>query len=274
MTSNHIISPPETGGVRGGLSKSILLALMVLSLISASAQTSTHMLGLGPSRILDTYLTPEHFSGTGYTYLYIRDSRKSDSIENRRWTTTIQQQVDFSSTDDRSGNASNLEGTYNLYWVRYYNLRPVSNLRLQVGASANACLGFIYDMTSSNNPAQARAAINLMPSATAAYDFSFLRQRFTASYELQLPLIGLMFSPNYGQSYYEIFARGNYDHNIVPTTLVSAPDFRQRLSLNWHYSPRYSLSLACLGNYQQSKVNHLKSHVYAHRIMLGITRRL
>jgi hypothetical protein len=230
------------------------------------------MVGVGQSKILDTYLTPEHFSGTGFTYLYIKNTAPTDTL--RRWTTTIEHEVDFSKTKDRSGNFSNLEATYNLYLARYYNLQPINHLRLQVGGVANACLGGIYNMTTSNNPAQARASINIMPSATAAYDFNIGSQSFSARYELNLPLIGIMFSPNYGQSYYEIFCQGNYDHNIVPTTFISAPTFRQIISVDWHFSPRMSLSLGYLGNYQQSKVNNLKSHIYAHRIMIGLTRSL
>ena len=252
------------------LSKIILC--LAFAATTAKAQTTTHMLGIGQSKILDTYLTPEHFSGTGYTYLYIKDTTPTDTL--RRWTTTIEHEVDFSKTKDRSGNASNLEVSYNLYWARYYNLQPISNLRLQVGAAANASLGGIYNMISSNNPAQAHASINIMPSATASYDFRIGSQNFSARYELNLPLIGVMFSPNYGQSYYEIFCQGNYDHNIVPTTFISAPTFRQTASVDWHFSKRMSLRLGYLGNYQQSNVNNLKSHIYAHRIMIGITRSL
>lgn len=230
------------------------------------------MLGIGPSRILDTYLTPEKFSGPGLTYLSIREQNDTS----RHWTTTLEHEIDFSKTEDRSGNASDLEGTYNIYLARYYNLRPnIKGLHLQVGAAANANLGFVYNLTSSNNPAQARAAFNIMPSATATYDFTlFNGQRFSARYELNLPLVGLMFSPNYGQSYYEIFSRGNYDHNIVPTTFISAPTIRQQASIQWHYSHRWALRLAYLGNYQQAAVNSLKYHTYTHRFLIGLTRTL
>ena len=230
------------------------------------------MLGLGPSNVLDTYLTPEKFRGTGYTYLYIRDNAPADTL--RRWTTTIEHEVDFSKTKDRSENSTNLEATYNLYWARYFNLQPINHLRLQVGAAANVCLGGIYDLTSSNNPGQVRAALNIMPSATVGYNFSICNQRFSARYELNLPLVGVMFSPNYGQSYYEIFSQGNYDHNIVPTTFVSAPTFRQIASIDWHFSQRLSLRLAYLGNYQQSQVNNLKNHIYTNRFLIGLTRSL
>ena len=244
-----------------------------MNIAAAKAQTSSHMLGLGPSRLLDTYITPEKFSGTGYTFLYIRDNARTDSLR-KRWSTSIEHEIDFSNTKDRSGNISLLEGTYNFYLARYYNLRPMNNLRLQLGAAANTRLGFIYNLTSSNNPAQAKGAINIMPSATAAYDFNISRQRFTARYELQLPLVGVIFSPNYGQSYYEIFARGNYDRNIVLTTFISAPTFRQVASIDWYYSRKWALRLAYLGNYQQAQVNNLKQHAYTHRFLIGLTRSL
>ena len=250
----------------------ITLFFLLFSLLAAKAQTSSHMIGVGPSKVLDTYLTPEKYSGTGFTYLYIKDNAHTDTL--RRWTTTIEHELDFSKTRHRNSSASDLEGTYNLYLARYYNLRPANNLRLQVGAAANACIGGIYNLTSSNNPGQARAAINIMPSATAAYHFSIRQQHFTAHYELNLPLVGVMFSPNFGQSYYEIFNLGNYDHNIVPTTFISAPTFRQIAAIDWHYSKRWALRLAYLGNYQQSQVNNLKQHVYTHRFLIGLTRSL
>ena len=195
-----------------------ILCVLCFAATAANAQNKSHMIGLGPTKVLDTYLTPENFSGTGITYMYIKEQRDTT----RRWSNTYEHEVDLSNTHDRSHNINDLEITYNLYWARYYNFRPVLNgLKLQAGVAANLCAGAIYNMTSSNNPAQARAALNIMPSATATYGFHISRHRFTARYELNLPLVGVMFSPNYGQSYYEIFSRGNYDHNIVPTTFVS-----------------------------------------------------
>lgn len=248
----------------------IVLMLLLAVALATRAQTVTQMLGIGPSRILDTYLTQEHFSGAGFTYLYIKEQQKPETP----WSTIIEHEFDFSTTEDRSGNASMLEGNYNIYWGRFHQWLISDKLRLQAGGVANADLGFVYNMISSNNPAQARASVNIMPSGIANYAFHLWQQQFNLRYELALPLVGVMFSPNYGQSYYEIFSRGNYDHNIIPTTFISAPTFRQLLTIEWHTGKKWNLRMGYLGNYQQAQVNNLKQHIYTHRVMLGISRSL
>ena len=246
-----------------------LIGLLLVASVEATAQS--HLFGAGPSRILDTYLTPEHFSGKGLTYLYIRERQKPES----RWSTLMEHEADLSTASDRSESISMLEGSYNFYWGMHYNWRMLDNkLHLQAGGVANANLGVLYGMLASNNPVQARASLNIMPSGIATYDLHIGRARFSLRYEVALPLVGIMFSPNYGQSYYEIFARGNYDHNIVPTTFISAPTIRQLFSIDWHTGKKWDLRVGYLGNYQQAQVNNLKQHVYTHRVLIGIARSL
>ena len=247
----------------------LLILLLTLTPLSAVAQksTSANIIGVGSSRILDTYINQEKYSGIGFTYLYIKERARSE----RRWNSIIEHEIDLSSTKDRSKDNQMIEGNYYLYWGLYRHWQLYGDrLLLQAGGLANANLGFLYDTTTSNNPAQGRLSLNIMPSAVASYRFPLFGQQFAMRYELNVPLVGVMFSPNYGQSYYEIFNRGNYDHNIVPTTCVSAPSFRQMLSVDWRASEKWSLRVGYLGNYQQAQVNNLKQHVYAHRVMIGV----
>ena len=250
--------------------KSKLLLIAMLAAQTAAAQESAHILGIGSSNVLDTYLSQEKYNGTGLTYLYIRERVKPE----KHWGTIVEHEMSFSVGKDRNKQNSMMTGDYNLYWGRYHRWSLCHDrLQLYAGAAANATVGFLYTMQNSNNPAQLRASLQIMPSAIGKYAFTLWRQQFSLRYEANLPLLGLAFSPNYGQSYYEIFGRGDYDHNIVPTTFISAPTFRQLVTLDWQISSRYRLRIGYLGNFQQQQVNNLKQHLYTQRIILGIVIR-
>ena len=255
--------------------------LIIVNPVEAQS-TSTYMLGIGTTDILDTYLSQEKFSGAGITFLTISERMKAVTTSGRNvataypaWTTVMQNQIHLSSASDRADDGSMMEGTYDFYLGRYRGWQFMDNkLRLQVGGLANFGLGFIYNTGNSNNPAQARLSLQLMPTAIGTYDFTLFKREAAFRYEIDLPLFGVAFSPNYGQSYYEIFSLGNYDHNIVPTTFVSQPTLRQQITLKYSIGKHTMIAIGYLGDYQQLSVNNLKQHVLSHRLMLGITRKL
>ena len=255
------------------LTLSVYTALLAQSTDPQKVITRSTMIGLGTSNVLDTYLSQEHFTGLGMSFLSTIERNRTDC----RWSTIMEHEANISSVKDRPDTKHELEGAYNFYWGKLYSWQLMDNkLKLQAGGLLNASLGVIYNTSNSNNPAQARAHLNVMPTGTAAYRFRLFKHTLVARYELSLPLAGIMFSPNYGQSYYEIFSRGNYDHNIVPTTFVSAPEWRHMLTIDIPLTTQPSsltLRIGYLGNMQQAKVNNLRQHVYTHRVLIGVTKR-
>lgn len=236
---------------------------------SQKVVTRSTTVGIGRTNILDTYLSDEHFKGTGISFLSTIERQKTDC----RWSTLMEHEANLSSCKSRNIQQE-LEGAYNFYWGKLYRWQLMDGaLSLQAGGLVNTSLGFIYNTSNGNNPAQARAHLNIMPTGVASYHFQLFNKQMVARYELNLPLAGIQFSPNYGQSYYEIFNRGDYDHNVVPTTFVSAPEWRNLLTLDAAITRKITLRIGYLGNIQQSKVNNIRQHVWTHRFLIGITKR-
>lgn len=86
-----------------------------------------------------------------------------------------------------------------------------------------------------------------------------------------MPLLGVAFSPNYGQSYYEAFSLGNYDHNVVFAYIGNMPSMRHRLTLDIPVR-RYTLRVGYAAQFNQSTFNHLKYHNYSHDFMIGFNK--
>ena len=243
----------------------ILLAFVAT--FGAGQAQRHYQAGFGSTHILDTYLSQEKFHGMGLSALFTGE-RLHDSC---RWSPLWQHQLHFSTAKDRADNSSLIEGMYKFYYGRYYRLTKAGQpLRLYAGVLGNLGIGVIYDTRNGNNPVQARLGLHIMPSVKAVCPLRLFGHDARLRYQADLPLFGVVFSPNYGQSYYELFSLGNYDHNIVPTTFVSAPNFRQQLALLFSVSPKLAVSLGYLGDYQQQRVNNLKQHVYDHAVMVGI----
>ena len=227
------------------------------------------MISVGTTNILDTYLSPEKYRGTELRYV----SHTTREPENNRWSRQIVHQGNISIADNRSGDGGEIAGAYNFLYAWHYNWNlSAGRLNLKAGGGIDANIGFIYNTRNSNNPAQARLFLNITPSAAATYKFTLYGKPLSLRYEAGIPLFGIMFSPNYGQSYYEIFNRGNYDHNIVPTTLLCSPSLRQTLTLDFTML-HTTFRIGYLGDIQQARVNNLKSHVYTHALIIGVVKR-
>lgn len=242
----------------------LLAVLAVLSVVPVAAQRLTAV-AVAHTDLLDTYLSQEKFTGTEISFLSQRTHRRDSSRVSRDMT----HHASVALAGTRGNAQSLLSALYNLRFGWHYNWTfPAQRLRLKVGGAGDLTIGGAYDTRNSNDPAQARLAFSIDPSASLSWDFSLGRRLFTLTYSADAPLAGLAFSPAYGQSYYEIFSRGNYDHNVVFTSPFSGPQLHHMLTLDFHIR-RTTLTVGYLGNILQMQANGLKYHQYSHAVMVG-----
>ena len=105
------------------------------------------------------------------------------------------------------------------------------------------------------------------------WKFRLKNYPMTLRYQANLPLLGAMFSPEFSESYYEIFSLGNGGRNVAFTSLHNNPSLRQLLTLDFPIRNTV-MRVGYICDLQQAKVNHLKSHTYSHDFMIGIVRHL
>lgn len=231
--------------------------------------TRSTMFGIGGTNRLETYLSPLEY--TGPEMRFMRESIRMTRMWGGRVSTQQFYEGNFSYSKNPTKDSEYLSGDIDWHIGWHYNWTPLPALRLMAGLQTGLSCGFVYNTSNGNNPAQGKLSTNIAASGMAIYRFNWLRRRFSARYQFDMPLAGLMFSPNYGQSYYEIFSLGHYDRNVCFTWPGNAPCFSQLLTVDVPIGSG-TLRLGYRCDIRQSHVNNLKSHTWSNLFMIGFVK--
>lgn len=252
----------------------IICTILTMCLSTTTAQDSivphrSLAVAFGSRQFLDTYLSAEHYSG--FDMAFTTETQRMTKWDRWAWKSLVG--IDFAFMSNRADNNTTLEMavSYQFSLTHYWTLAE-GRLLLGCGGAAEASVGGAYNMRNQNNPAQLRTGIQLKPEAEAIFTFNILKKKSILQYNVSTPVLGFVFSPKYGQSYYEI-SQDNALHNFNISTFVSTPSLRQQLTLDFPVNKSY-IRIGYLGNYRQSKINQLKYHSYEHAFMIGYTKQL
>ena len=262
----------------------ILWLWLCICCASATAQTPVaraHLFGLGGVRQLDTYLSPLEYRGP--KFLYLNETERPLTFMGDRVQFQSSLQLDFSLSKPASDKAKYMGagiGYAATFHYRFLGTPPGtlptdrrSRFTLMAGPQLAANLGGLYNTRNGNNPAQAYLGAHLAASVVAGYTFRIRRMPLTLRDQLDVPLLGAMFTPAYGQSYYEIFSLEHSDHNIRTTHPFNAPSLTNRFTIDLPML-RATMRLTYLVDVRQSDVNSLRRHAYTHAFMIGWVRNI
>lgn len=240
---------------------------------STSTRESVHdwLFAAGHANVLATYLSPLEYTGPAFSVAH-RSERLArwgrGKVTVQGW---FQAQGSYTASPTKDNHFYDGRFTAAVAWHR--NWHPAPGLRLGVGGQAEAGGGITYSLNGGNNPAEGRVALHVGPSVTADYAFRVGRRKWSVNSQMDVPLLGLAFTPTYGQSYYEMFSLGHSDHNVRVTHPFNAP------SLRWTTLCRIpvlgaKVSVGYQADIVQSHLGGLKYHAWNHTLMIGYTRRL
>lgn len=268
------------------MKKTLLTVLLSLASLFATAQsiesdtinpqrvvTSCTSHGLSLLNNLDTYLSGYNFTGIGHAYTNekFRRARTGKYIWRYQILTGVTTGTTF-----QNGNTM-LSVMASRYWSGYHHFAPCERLQLLAGAQVQLSGGVLYNPANGNNPAAAKVRAALAATGMAIYKFNIKQSKYTLRYQIDVPLIGVMFSPEYGESYYEMFGCGTFSgKNIKLATPVNCPSSRHTLSLDipFWFKKRNTLRISYIADIFQSNVNGIKTHIYDHSFNIGFVRTL
>ena len=237
--------------------------------VSRPLQVST-LFGVGYSNQLDTYLSPMEYSGFQLSFLVSREHMMRWADGNISFQSLVQGAFSRTRNPARTATAWGGRLAYDAGW--HYHWRLTDRLSLKAGGLVGADLGFLYLSRNSNNPAQGRFGIDISASAGGSYRFMIRKLPVLVNYQADLPLMGCMFSPQFGQSYYDI-SQGSRDHNVCFSHPGNALCFRHLLTFDLEFR-RASLRFGYMGDIRQSHVNSIRMHDINHSFMIGYVRYL
>lgn len=252
----------------------ILLLLAVLPVLRAGASTDSltvrvnnaFMLEIGAAHRADTYLSPLHYDG--WTVKPVYEHAHSFKGDCMFWRLKVALQLDRTLNPVRN---SVMWGAQ--FVARWSAIHPwrigATPLVLGIGPSSTIDAGALYMPRNGNNPVAANASWTVDAAGYAYYPFNIGKTRLNAMYTVDLPVIGAMFAPDYGQLYYEIYLG---DRTGLANAAYWGRYFRldQYITLDVKVNSKYiRLGYGC--NILSTKVNNIVSRRIDHTFVIGIT---
>ncbi len=254
---------------------------MLLPLVRMQAQVDTleahrfvtqaTLFGMGYTNVLDTYLSPQEY--TGVEFRTSRETMRMTKLYDGNISAQHFFQAHVAYTGNKVDNNNTFSGLVNWNYALHYQFPLAHGFKLLAGAVGDFNGGFVYNLQNTNNPASAKGYVNLGASGMAIWHTRIRRTPVIFRYQLNVPLMGVMFSPHYGQSYYEIFTLGNTSGVLRFTSLHNQPSFRQMLTADVPVGAT-KIRFSYLCDIQQAEVNQLRTHTYSHIFMVGWVRNL
>ena len=227
------------------------------------------LIGAGGYMMKDSYLSSEKYGGLGFRFL--NERMRLTKLADKRISRQNIVSVDISSVMNGARNANFLSAFADYSYGFHYRFIPDPYFKILVGGNIHGMIGMVYNTRNGNNPLTVHADIDLNFSLLAIYEFRIKRAFFAVRYQFDSPFFGVLFSPVYEQSYYEIFSLGNTAEIYNFNSLHNKFAMRNYLTLDIPVG-NATVRVGYLGSYYTTNVNEIDRYIISHNVMLGLVK--
>ena len=223
-------------------------------------------LGVGEVSVYDEYLSPLVYTGT----IFRADYESMHFISDSNNKLSLQQtfMVSGGMTDNEAKTNSIFYFSLRPGIGMHYHFRPMPNLKILVGGVWDLFFASKYNFNNGNNPYSADLSTQINVSAIAQYTLNIKKFPIMFRYSVRSPLAGVMFVPEYGASYYEMFSLGKLGNAIHFSSLNNSVAWNSSLTADLMFKGMI-LRLSYLHDYEKHNANSLHFESMQNVVELG-----
>jgi hypothetical protein len=196
--------------------------------------TSEKQVGLSVLQLRDPYLSPLYYSGVGVKYS--QTDRRYFNADNDKVSMEGKISALAGYTINSAYSAAVMYVGADYRWGTYYHFRLQPDLQFIAGANANINFGYKYNSRNVNNPVNIDAATNLNLAGQLRYDVNMLKRKVRFAYRFDVPVMGCMYVPLMGASYYEMFELGNVTDAVHFSSLHNKQGLNSTVTMDFPLS--------------------------------------
>lgn len=259
---------------------SILMTLLFSALCSINAQNgydevqseplrpimSAYMVDLGHTSVLDTYLSSIRYKGVNLRLSYER--MQAMKFNPKKWIMQLEAGVDYTPAKNPSKDISMHTLMADFKWGMMHRWRFSPELQLFGGGNAEFRGGALYVPANSNNVVSVKINMGLNLTGMAVYNRKIGKLPVSFRYQATLPLISAFYSPDYGESYYEMYV-GNHSGLVHVGWIGNHFTMQNLLTADMHFG-KTTLRVGYRGVLETSWINNLNTQIFRNSLVLGV----
>lgn len=221
---------------------------------------------LGAASVRDTYLTPITYHGTHMRLGF--SAMQATGFNPEQWVRHLELGAEYDLVHNRPGNNTMHNLMVDGRWSMMRRWRHSSGMQLMAGGMIGARGGAIYNPSNSNNVASVKVHLGVGLAGAIIYPVHIKRLPVTLNWTASFPLIGVTYSPDYDESYYEMYV-GNHSNLVHPAWPGNRLEFNSLLSADLHLGNTI-LRVGVRGHSEAMHINNLRTGIFNGAVVLGL----